>query len=716
MTFYPYGTQYHRAPTPLPEEWDGDLCEIARKGYTHVQFRPQWRWHERLRGSATWDDLDRLFDLAAKHGLRVILKPMLETAPDWVFQELGGTRIGFHGVPISPFAHGAYYVGGWWPCFDNPAVVEAAASFVRELVARYHQHPALWFYNAWNEPVSRPLGACHCAHSQQSYRDWLKRRYGTIEELNAAFGKAWTSFDTVRAPEAAADYVEMFLWRKWAGFAVAEQVRFVAEAIRAIDSDAHVMVHTGGSLVAQDAAWAVSDDFQNAAHVDRYGTSFWVPLHPKTPIDHAAPEFQSSWLRRVDPDYWCQEFYPNHGNWCRPPEPQTLKSLVWSAIFGGAGGFTFWQYRSERLGNEANGHGLRNIDGSATPRSQVADRIAAILREYGPRLLNTRRIPSPVALLYSHDSDLISRIQAMPDKVADLSHEPDRVNYPYKRAIRAAHTLHMQAGIAPDWVVPGDNLDAVELLHVTAAEMSAAKTADWLREFVRRGGNLIVEFPFACRDHRTWVSPRRPDYGLDDLLGAVERDRVEATAEDIAEFANGVRIPASDWRIELTATTGEVLAKWPNGSAAALRNRYGNGSVWVLGLSLSLAFLDQPRDPSATQFANLLDTMSLPDLARRCPDAQILRRCGPNHEVWFVRNIGGDTARLSLPAAPTAVWDADGAECTDTELVLSPGAFWVGELRSPVAPDPHGRGQGAPRRPTRDFGVTRGAIRKGKAG
>jgi len=28
LDFYPYGTQYHRAPTPLPEEWAGDLAEM----------------------------------------------------------------------------------------------------------------------------------------------------------------------------------------------------------------------------------------------------------------------------------------------------------------------------------------------------------------------------------------------------------------------------------------------------------------------------------------------------------------------------------------------------------------------------------------------------------------------------------------------------------------------------------------------------------------
>jgi len=109
--------------------------------------------------------------------LQVSLKPQLETAPDWVFTELGGEKIGFYGIPIRPFALGACYVGGWWPCFDNPHVVSAASGFVTKLVQRYHRHPALWMYDCWNEPMSRPMGQCQCSHSTESYRRWLKQRY-----------------------------------------------------------------------------------------------------------------------------------------------------------------------------------------------------------------------------------------------------------------------------------------------------------------------------------------------------------------------------------------------------------------------------------------------------------------------------------------------------------------------------------------------------------
>ena len=237
LDFFPYGTQYYRFPTPRPEEWEKDLRKLAAIGYTHVQFRPQWRSHERIRGHYEWDDIDRLFELAERNRLRVVLKPLLECAPDWIFRDCGGTRIGFGGMPLPPIAHGAFYVGGWLPCFDHPEVMAAGAAFARAAAERYKGHAALWFYDAWNEPRSRPAGQCHCVHSVASYRHWLADRFGSIEALNQAFGKAWTGFDYVMPPESANDYAEMFLWRQWAAWAVAEQVRQVGEAIHRADPD-----------------------------------------------------------------------------------------------------------------------------------------------------------------------------------------------------------------------------------------------------------------------------------------------------------------------------------------------------------------------------------------------------------------------------------------------------------------------------------------------
>jgi beta-galactosidase GanA len=678
--FYPCGVHYHRAPTPLPSEWESDLKEIARCGYTHVQYRPQWRWHERLRGAPTWDDLDRLFDLAADSKLRVVLKPMLETAPDWAFSELGGTRIGFHGVPISPFAHGAYYVGGWWPCFDNPGVVAAAGEFVYKLVSRYSKHPALWLYNAWNEPRSRPVGSCQCQHSVASYRQWLRRRFGSVEALNEHFGKAWTSIDTVLPPQAADDYAEMFLWRQWAAFSVAGQVEFVVKAIRKADGAANIFMHVGCPAAMQDPIWDVSDDFQNASKVQRYGTSFGVPMHPRTPLEQSSPEFTSDWVRRIDPSYWCNEFYSNEHNWSLPPTPRNIRRQLWMGIAGGAGGFTHWQWRSERVGCEVNGAGMREIDGSPTARSAACDEAADVLRKHGAVLAQARRPRAQVALFYSQASNMIMRLQEMKDWTVGIEHEPSYPRMAYTSAIRAAHSLYLHSGLDVDFVVSGDDVSEYKVLHVTCAEMIDAATARWLRQYVRDGGTLIVEFPFACRDDNTWVSVRRPSNGLEDMLGCAEAERLilDPQCPSEAQFEDGTRIEPAMWRVMLAPTTAKTLATWPDGRPAATVNTFGRGKVISLGINLSLCASQHWTEAKVDLFARLvrLSTLEIP----QGRPLWVRRRVGPAGEVWFVFNVHEEPGRLDLPRTPRQVW-IGGGTLAGARLTLPPGEVWVAQMR-----------------------------------
>ncbi len=127
---YNYGTQYYRAPTPLPSEWEDDLKNMKATGIDTIQLRIQWRWNEPAEGRYEFDDIDELFRLAEKYDKKVIIKFMMETAPDYVFHKYGGTRVDMHGIPLSRGGHGAFYVGGWWPCFENPDVMRKALDFV----------------------------------------------------------------------------------------------------------------------------------------------------------------------------------------------------------------------------------------------------------------------------------------------------------------------------------------------------------------------------------------------------------------------------------------------------------------------------------------------------------------------------------------------------------------------------------------------------------
>ena len=91
--------QYYRQPTPLPEEWERDLKHIKRLGFTGVQLRPQWAWHEPKEGSFRWDDIDTLMALTAESGLKVLFK---RARPPGCLQSMRPVVSARTAVPSSP--------------------------------------------------------------------------------------------------------------------------------------------------------------------------------------------------------------------------------------------------------------------------------------------------------------------------------------------------------------------------------------------------------------------------------------------------------------------------------------------------------------------------------------------------------------------------------------------------------------------------------------
>ena len=84
-----HGTQYYRAPTPLPNEWETDISRFENYGLDAFQIRINWRWNERVENVYDFSDIDRLFELAEKYDRKVIVKFLLECAPQYIFDKYG---------------------------------------------------------------------------------------------------------------------------------------------------------------------------------------------------------------------------------------------------------------------------------------------------------------------------------------------------------------------------------------------------------------------------------------------------------------------------------------------------------------------------------------------------------------------------------------------------------------------------------------------------
>ena len=176
--FFPVGATY----APLPKatevdiaEWPRDIGNIAKLGLTVFRLFLCWDWVEREPGVRDFSRIDRAFDLAEKHGLKVI-------------GNVGGTFTNLQA--IYPPRHLVYdrhctllkpkpdspeelRFNRFKLCYDDPVYQELAAEFIREAVSRYRDRPSLLAWSGWNEPR---LSECYCRHTVALYREWLEKK------------------------------------------------------------------------------------------------------------------------------------------------------------------------------------------------------------------------------------------------------------------------------------------------------------------------------------------------------------------------------------------------------------------------------------------------------------------------------------------------------------------------------------------------------------
>ncbi len=680
---FTYGTQYYRPPTPLPEEWETDLRSMAETvGIDTIQFRVQWRWNETREGEYSFADLDRLFELAEKYHKKVLFKFLLENAPDYIYNRYGGTRCDMHGVPMRLLAHGAYYCGGWLPCFDNPEVLRKAGDFVRLMTERYKDRPEILLWNVWNEPSSRPIGECGCSHSVKAYRDWLRECYGSIDRLNGFLGKCWDDFSTVEPPASASDYAELFLWRKWAMYAVRSRVKFVYDIVKGLDPDRPVITHVGGCSILQDAAGGCSDDVQNAAAVDFYGCSLPTASVLDNPISDCWPVLQGDWLRAVSPYFWVYELYPDWGAWLPKVRLGDYQMKVFGPLAAGAKGIVYWQYRAERLGMENNLSGLVNIDGSPKEVSRESLKISKVLHEHQQFLMQAAVKTDPIAIVYSVDSDLINRVENTgANGFWDFSLNATNGLYLYKKALCGIYALFRELGYTVEWLdsrnLP-ERAKNYRLLYLPEMFMPTDAETVALLDYARNGGKIIAEEGLGLRQPNTWVHTAWPSPSFRELFGVKIAEREQAVFRgDTLTFGNCRLTPEYDNFISrLEVATGDIMAKWADGSPAMLKN----GGLVFLGTSLGAIFHDGWQNQYEPCVAFLSRLLTMLGLAVKDPGPRNVYRRDlqtDNATMTFLFNRNDVPAELLLPDLATATPVYGSPDRSGDRLNLPPGSTTI---------------------------------------
>ncbi len=207
--------------------------------------------------------LDRVMDLLAEHGVYVCLATATASPPPWVSKKYRDVLpVDANGATLYPGSRQHYS-----PC--SPSYRRLAAALTRKIALRYRGHPALAAWHINNEYACH-LPECHGEATTKAFRVWLRKRYGTLDKLNHAWGTAfwsqvyyaWGEIFTPRRAPYHCNPTQQLDYRRFLSDAFLELYRREKDIVNAITPGVPVTTNLMGFFKTLDyRRWAEEMDF-----------------------------------------------------------------------------------------------------------------------------------------------------------------------------------------------------------------------------------------------------------------------------------------------------------------------------------------------------------------------------------------------------------------------------------------------------------------------
>lgn len=622
---FPYGAVYFRKSNPPQEDWERDYKTAAEDANNIFRHWFLWSAIEVAPGKFDWSEYDRQLDLAAKHGMKTIIAEMTTAAPEWAFRQYAHARFETRdGRKVSSHM-GVSCVTGGFPglCLDNDDFKEIAENWLRELVTRYKDHPGLGGYDIWNE-VNYGRELCYCEGTMVKFREWLKNKYGSLQKLGEAWYRhSYATWEDIQAPREVAPYPDTLDWLQFRLENAERLMQWRAEIIREIDPNCAITAH-GIAMSLGNLAPGGSDDWRWANHVEVYGYTWGASRHGNEPWKqyHAVDLVRSAtrgkpfWhAEAYGGPLWMQPQLPNRPREDgRIPIPEDIRLWHMVSMAAGATGFMFLRWRPLLDGPLFGAFGPYGMDGSRTDRSEMSTKIARWVQAPEQQALwKSRPVQGDVGILFVPESQMYIYAQQ------------NSTEY-YAESMRGAYQAFFDNNIQADWVHI-DDIDKYTFLYLPIPVALNKSTAEKLKAWVAKGGTLISEGCPAYFGDRGRVGVHQPNFGLDEMFGAVQ-SYVEFTPDLLPKLQinmSGYPVRGGLFLQKYEVTHGTPVGWYEDGSVAAVEAPYGEGKTMLIGTFPGSGYFNERTAGSKAFFASLLDWAGVTQLVE-CSEPRLTAR------------------------------------------------------------------------------------------
>lgn len=489
----------------MPEILEQDIRYFKQAHINEVTLGVfAWAALEPEEGRYEFGWMERIIERMAKEGIGVILATPSGARPKWLSDRYPEV------LRVSENGERNYFGGRHNHCYSSPVYREKTRAVNGELAKRFGNHPAVKLWHISNEYG----GACYCPLCQQKFREWLKERFSSIEELNRSWctgfwSHTYQNFDQIEAPSSRGESMLHGLTLDWKRFVTAQTRDFMEEEIAAIREAGSEKPVTTNFMYRYDGL----DYRELAKSVDIVSWDTYPTWH-KGPVWKTALDcgMQHDLFRSMKKQpFLLMESSPSSTNWqpvSKLRKPGMIQAAGLQALAHGSDSVMYFQIRQSRGASEKfHGAVIDHYGGNDT-------RVFGEVTETGEVLKVLREIAgsglrSEIAILYEWQNRW-----ALED-----AQGPRNAGMYYEECVQKIYESFRAVGQNIDFIGSEDTLEGYRILAIPMGYLLSDAFTEKVREFVARGGTLLATYWTGVVDEHDLCYLGETPHGLTEVLG-----------------------------------------------------------------------------------------------------------------------------------------------------------------------------------------------------
>lgn len=484
LPFIWYGGDYN------PEQWgkevwreDVRLFKLANINIATVNVF-SWSLIQPAEDKYDFSQLEEIISMLWNNGIYICFATSTASQPHWMsvkYKEILPTDI--NGLKRS---HG----GRVNFCPNSKVYREFSKKLVEKLAERYANHEAVLIWHIANEYGTY----CYCENCEKAFREWLKKKYGTLEELNrrwytAFWGQTFYDWNEISTPT-----LRNVLFHHWwtgklsnvAQGMVLDYYRFMSESILECYLNEYNIIKKYNPNIPVTtnlmALFKPLNYFEWAKHMDVVS---W-DSYPYITDDYISIAFRHSLMRGVKKGepFMLMEQTPSQTNWqpyCYIKRPKVMRLLSYQAIAQGADTIMFFQLRQSRGGPEKFHGAVISHSGHENTRIfQEVKELGEELKSLGDKILDSK-VKSQSAVLFDWENWW----------ALENSQGPSMdINYP--EGVEGYYRALYENQLGVDVIGLDDNFEKYKLISAPLLYMIKEEVARKIENYVKNGGIFIT--------------------------------------------------------------------------------------------------------------------------------------------------------------------------------------------------------------------------------